>query len=205
VGFAERAIFGGNFEQHNNFGVPKRGQWNDFGQLKIGRFTPRNPRFSFLTPNQQKLQVTAWVLGQSAMFLSADMGQLDPNNFYRLATPLLMNPEVLAIHQDASGKQPQRVLGPEPKVELDAVGKPKPRPDPIVHVWKRELADGRLAVALLNRRGDNQRGELNWADLGISGQKRVRDVWNRQKVGQISDKYAVELPAHGAALFIIGP
>lgn len=191
------------FQQPNNFGFAKQGQWNDFGQLKIGRFTPRNPRFSFLTPNQQKLQVTAWVLGQSAMFLSADMSQLDPNSFYRLATPLLMNPEVLAIHQDAGGKQAQRVL--EPQAELDADGKPKPRPEPNVRVWKRELADGRIAVALLNRRQDAQRGELNWTNLGISGQKTVRDVWNRQNVGQISDKYAVELPGHSAALYVIGP
>ena len=197
----ERAIF----QQHNNFGFAKPGKWNDFGQLKIGRFTPRNPRFSFLTPNQQKLQVTAWVLGQSAMFLSADMGQLDPNYFYRLGTPLLMNPEVLAIHQDASGKQPQRVLEPQPPAELDAAGKPKPRPEPSIHVWKRELANGSTAVALLNRSGNAQKGELNWANLGISGQKPVRDVWNRQNLGQISDKYAVELPAYGAALFVIGP
>ncbi|HEX8551965.1 MAG TPA: NPCBM/NEW2 domain-containing protein [Abditibacteriaceae bacterium] len=193
------------FNQHNNFGFAKPGAWNDFGQLKIGRFTPRNPRFSFLTPAQQRLQVTAWVVGQSAMFLSADMGQLDPSGYYRLATPLLMNPEVLAIHQDASGKQAQRVVAPQGPVELDAEGKPKPRPEPPVHVWKRELADGRIAVAFLNRSSNRHPGEVSWADLGITGQKRVRDAWARQDAGQISDKYTAEVPGHGAVLVVIGP
>jgi alpha-galactosidase len=199
----ERALF----NQPNNLSIGKPGRWNDLGQLKIGRFTPRNPRFSFLTPHEQKLQVTAWTIAQSPMILSADMSQLDPNGFYRIATPLLMNPEVLAIHQDASGKQAQRVAVPE----LDGDGKPVPPPEPNaqvwvnVQVWKRELADGRIAVAFLSRHPNPQRSEVTWANLGITGLKRVRDVWNRKDVGQLDTKLSVELPSRGAALFVIGP
>jgi alpha-galactosidase len=133
------------------------------------------------------------------------MGQLDPNGYYRLATPLLMNPEVIDIHQDASGKQAQRVVAPQSPAEFDAEGKPKPRPESPVHIWKRELADGRIAVAFLNRSSRSHPGEVSWADLGITGQKRVRDAWVRQDVGQFSDKYSVGVPGYGAVLVVVGP
>ncbi len=174
------------FDQPLNFRFARSGGWNDFGQLKIGRFTPRNAHFSLLTPDEQKLQMTAWTLGQSAMILSCDLTQLDPNGFYRLASPLLMNPEVLAIHQDVGGNA-ERVR------------------DGDVNVWKRQLSDGRIAVAFLNRRNEPRTGEIVWAELGLSGKKKVRDVWNRKDAGQLDAKISADVAGHGAALFVVGP
>jgi len=163
------------------------GGWNDLGQLMVGRFTPRNAHFSNLSPDEQKLQVTAWAMGASPLIISCDLSQLDPSFFYRLATPLLTNTEVLAIDQDPLGK-PASVLRADDS-----------------QVWTRPLADGRLAVALFNRRGWGQETiKVSWDDLKLAGAQRVRDVWTGRDLGSVPTELSADVKAHGAALFLVG-
>lgn len=162
------------------------GGWNDLGQLMVGRFTPRNAHFSNLSPDQQKLQVTAWAMAASPLIISCDLSQLDPSFLFRLATPLLTNVEMLAITQDPLGK-PARVL---------RAGE--------AQVWARPLADGRQAVALFNRGWGRQPITVTWAELGLVGTPQVRDVWAGRDMGRVDKELRVDVEGRGAALFIVG-
>ena len=79
---------------------------------------------------------------------------------------ILTNKEVIAINQDKKGVQGVRV-----------------RQDGETEVWKKPLADG-MAVALLNRGGNEARISVKWADLGITRKRtpKVHDVWSHKDV-----------------------
>lgn len=162
------------------------GGWNDLGQLMVGRFTPRNAHFSNLSPDEQKLQVTAWAMAASPLIISCDLSQLDPSFFYRLATPLLTNTEMLAIDQDPLGQPATVVRAGE------------------AQVWTRPLADGRLAVGLLNRGWGHQSIAASWDELKLSGPQRVRDVWAGRDMGMLDKEIKVDVKGRGASLFIVG-
>jgi hypothetical protein len=46
---------------------------------------------------------------------------------------------------------------------------------------------------------------VSFADLGIKGRARVRDLWARKDLGEFSGSFEQELPLHGAGLFRISP
>jgi alpha-galactosidase len=175
------------FGQEGHVGKSGPGGWADFGPLMVGRFTPRNPHFSNLKPDEQKLQVTAWVVGASPMVITCDMSQLDPNNFYRLGSALLLNPEVLEVHQDELGRPAKVLRGGD------------------LQVWTRELAGGRVAVGIFNRRWGKERVTISMSDLGLSGAQPVRDLWAGKELGPPAGEFTVEVPSHGAHLLVAGP
>ena len=86
---------------------------------------------------------------------------------------LLTNPEVIAIDQDALGRQARRV-SQEGKLE----------------VWARPLANGRVAAGLFNRGNERAKVTARWTDLGLKGKARVRDAWARKDLGSFADAFA---------------
>ena len=46
---------------------------------------------------------------------------------------------------------------------------------------------------------------VSWADLGISGEQVVRDLWRQKDLGGFSDKFEVEVPYHGVSFVKISP
>ena len=88
-----------------------------------------------LTPNEQYTHVSLWCLLSAPLLIGADMSQLDPFTFN-----LLANDEVLAVNQDALGRQAARVAK-----------------DGEAEVWAKEMADGSKAVGLFNR-GEGREG-----------------------------------------------
>ena len=119
---------------------------------------------------------------------------LGPQTDVRVLSPLqkevLLNKEILAIHQDPSptpGGVVSRALAP-------------------LHseVWLRRLASGDAAVALFNGGSKNASLTLRFAalGLGLGAQSRcsLRDLWAHEEVGQHVGEYTREVPAHGTAV-----
>ena len=46
---------------------------------------------------------------------------------------------------------------------------------------------------------------VSFADLGITGQALVRDLWKHKDLGEFSRSFGMELPLHGAGLYRISP
>jgi alpha-galactosidase len=159
------------------------GHWNDPDMLVVGKVgwgPSLHP--SHLKPNEQILHITMWCLLSSPLLIGCDMSQMDP-----FTIALLSNDEALAINQDSLGK-------PAGRVALDDTKE----------VWARKLADGTLAVGLINAGTETTKVTASWKDLGLKGEQPVRDLWLHKDQGVATDAVTVEVPAHGAVLLKIG-
>ena len=101
----------------------------------------------------------------------------------RLYRDILLNKEVIAVDQDAMGKQGHRVFE-QGRMEVGA----KP------------LVDGTTAVALFNRGEKEQKVNFRWEELHLKNVRSVRDLWHKIDLGNLAEGYEVTLPVHGAVL-----
>jgi alpha-galactosidase len=94
---------------------------------------------------------------------------------------ILLNKDVIAIDQDALGKQGNRVsaIGPE-------------------EVWTKPLKDG-MAIALFNRGEDALPVTLRLKDVGLKAGVKAKDVWSGETMKLPLEKTFV-VPRHGVVL-----
>ncbi|MFJ9374838.1 glycoside hydrolase family 27 protein [Streptomyces sp. NPDC101455] len=132
-----------------------------------------------LTQEESTTQYVMWAEMGSPLVLGSDPRTLSDS---MLAT--LRNPEIIAVDQDPLAVQGVRVAS-------DSVG----------DVYSKVLTgDGRRAVVLLNRSDQPALRTVQFADAGLGGSVRVRDLRARADRGTHTGSYTVEVPAHGTAL-----
>ena len=75
-------------------------------------------------------------------------------------------------------------------VNQDPLGKPAGRiaADGDAQVWARPLYDGTHAVGLVNLGSDRADVTVTWAQLGLTGNQPVRDLWQQKDLGSFADK-----------------
>ena len=166
--------------EHRNYSHP--GSWNDPDYIQIGRIGNARgmgePIDCPLTPNEQYAFMSLWCLMASPLFFSGDMGLLDP-----FTVNVLCNPEVIDVDQDPLG-QSARVI---PCTEE-------------TFVMVKDLEDGSKAVGLFNRGEMGAKVTAKWADLGVTGQQIVRDLWRQRDLGSFDNEYTVNAPRHGGVM-----
>jgi alpha-galactosidase len=168
------------------------GCWNDPDMLVVGKVgwgPSLHP--SRLTPDEQYTHISLWCLLSAPLLIGCDLGSMDA-----FTLNLLTNDEVIAIDQDALGKQAVRVK--------EKAGQ---------QVWAKPLVDGSLAVGLFNT-GDpspagmfNWKGEpqvdtvsVTWEELGITGSKKARDLWRQKDLGTFDKEVKFPVNHHGVML-----
>jgi alpha-galactosidase len=162
----------------SEYGGP--GGWNDPDYLILGPATndPGNKKLPRLrkplTAAEEYSYMSMWSLMASPLFFSGDMNKLDA-----LTLSVLDNSEVIDIDQDALGKQAKIIRKTDDEFIL-----------------ARPLADGSMAVGLFNLRGAPGTISLDWADVGLSGAVKVRDVWRQKEMGGVTGRLTVDLGAH---------
>ncbi|HUD48084.1 MAG TPA: NPCBM/NEW2 domain-containing protein [Candidatus Baltobacteraceae bacterium] len=161
---------------HEKYAGP--GHWNDPDMLVVGKVGWGNLHPTHLTPNEQYTHVSLWCLLSAPLLIGADMSQLDAFTFN-----LLSNDEVLAVSQDALGKQAARMAK-----------------NGETEVWAKKMADGSLAVGLFNRGEMPVEVNATWEDLGLTGKHRVRDLWRQQDAGEFENVFSTSVPRHGVCL-----
>jgi alpha-galactosidase len=183
IGDSWSSMSGIGFNQNGHEKWAGPGHWNDPDMLILGKVGWGHLHPTRLTPNEQYTHISLWCLLCSPLLIGADMSQLDPFTFN-----LLANDEVLAVNQDALGRQASR----------------KTR-DGETEVWAKDLSDGSKAVGLFNRGEGAAEVTVHWSDLGLSGQRQVRDLWRQKDAGQFADSFTATVPRHGVCLVRIGP
>ncbi|MCP9753479.1 alpha-galactosidase [Ferruginibacter sp. HRS2-29] len=159
------------------------GNFNDPDMLVLGTVGWGNPHPSKLRPDEQYLHFSLWSLFSAPLLIGCDMEKLDP-----FTLNLLTNDEVIAVNQDALGKQ---------AVCLQTIGE--------LHIYVKELEDGSKAVGFCNF--GQEPVDMNYKDfgqLGISGKQKVRDLWRQKDIATIETKTGqlpVKVPAHGVLLY----
>ncbi len=186
------------FSQHYaNYAGP--GYWNDPDMLVIGRLgwgMKLHP--SKLTPDEQYSQMSLWCLLSAPLMLGCDLTHLDP-----FTLNLISNNEVIAIDQDALGKEARCVY--------DKDGK---------QIWAKGLQDGAEAVGLfyVGKRPKKPSDFFRWEGekqeisirfrgsmSGIRGKFKVRDVWRQKNLGTFNHGFIADVPYHGVELIEVTP
>ena len=162
------------------------GAWNDADMLVVG-LVGWGPKLhpSRLTPNEQYTHVTLWAMTASPLLIGCDLTRID--DFTR---GLLTNPEVLEVSQDVKGAAAARIL-------CDGWNE---------GAWARPLADGGVAVALVNLSSQPRRITLDLAkDLGLCGTWTVRDLWRMRDLGTVTGTFASDVLVHACTLVKLTP
>ena len=165
------------------------GHWNDPDMLVVG-FVGWGPNLhpTALTPDEQYTHFTMWCLLSAPLLIGCDLERLDA-----FTTSLLSNDEVIALNQDALGRQATRVATVGP-----------------VDVYLKPLEDGSKALGFFNR--DSTPQTIRFEKLGFLGFKNgqhVRDLWRQKDLPDLhnldTDKLSMVIPAHGVQLYKLTP
>ena len=176
------SMTGIGFQQTGREQFAGPGGWNDTDMLVVGMVGwSQGTRPTNLTPNEQLTHIALWSLQAAPLLIGADLSKIDD-----WTTNILGNREMLAVNQDVLGKPAGRKSS-----------------DGWTEVWARPLEDGSLAVGLFNRGPEAATVGVKWADLGITGNRLVRDVWQQKDLGRFADQYTATVPRHGVVFIRI--
>jgi alpha-galactosidase len=177
------ALFRDGFDLYAEKGLHRYGGpggWNDPDYLLLGHLSNWKGQTvpTPLTPNEQYSHMSLWSLLAAPLIFSGDITRLD-----KFTLNLLTNDEVIEVDQDPLGRPGERAAK-----------------DGDLEVWARQMEDGSLAVGLFNRGEGLKVVAAKWEDLGISGPRRVRDLWRQREVGVFDGRFEAFVARHGVVL-----
>lgn len=153
------------------------GGWNDLDSLDVG-----NGQMDGLTKDERRTAATLWAVSAAPMYIGNDMTKLDSYGI-----ELLTNPEVIAVNQAGRPAQPLSTKTNR-------------------QVWFSLNPDNSYTVALFNLGQTDADMTVNFADLGLDGAAKVRDLWARKDLGTFASGYTAQnVPVHGVRLFKVTP
>ena len=161
-----------------------RGFWPDPDMMIIGMqrsFGHDHP--TMLTPNEQYTHLSVWAMLSAPLLTGCDLTRLD-----EFTRSLLVNGEVIAISQDRLGEVARRIR------HVDSED-----------VWFKRLADGSIAVALVNRAPIARNIRVPFAELAISGTWKARDCWTHECQGRVEGELAFKVLPHATTLLRLRP
>jgi alpha-galactosidase len=149
------------------------GHWNDPDMLEIGN--------KGLSADEAKTQMSLWSLLAAPLLAGNDPDSTSAENL-----AILTNHEVIAIDQDASGHQGDRIWSQGP-----------------LEIWERDLKDGGKAVGLFNRNASSANITLDPKRLGWSSATQVHDVWEHRDLEPLKYPKRFLVPPHGVLLLLL--
>lgn len=73
-----------------------------------------------------------------------------------------------------------------------------------LELWSKPLLDGKIAAFVLNH-GDHVITSFDLADLNITGDVGVRDIWLKQDLPSVGGSISLELQKHDSAFLVLTP
>jgi hypothetical protein len=164
-----------NFDAAQHASAQSPGHYNDPDMLVAG--------LSGFSDAQNRTHLSLWAISGAPLIAGNK-----PSDMSAATRATLTNREMIAIDQDALGRQGT-------KVAEDASG---------LQVYQKVLSGtGRRAVVLLNRTGSAATITARWSSLGLTGSAAVRDVWAGADRGTFASSYATSVPAGEAVLLTV--
>jgi alpha-galactosidase len=175
------------FKQEKAAPYAKPGNWNDPDMLVVGQVGWGRLHPSRLTADEQYTHISLWCLLSAPLLIGCDMTKFDD-----FTLNLLENDEVLALDQDALGKEATCVVT-----------------NGDVRVYEKELEDGGRALGFFNLGSEPASLEFNQlAQLGFTGTQHVRDLWRQSALPDVDTASGVlkmTIPVHGVVLYRLTP
>ena len=152
------------------------GGWNDPDMLEVGN--------GGMTADEYRAHFALWAIMGAPL-----MAGHDPRAMTSETRAILMNPELVAVSQDSLGKAGDR---------LKRVGD--------ADIWGRPLADGTMAVAMLNRGKSPIDITLDAKALGMKpGSLNLRDLWAGTELGALGKSRHFTVAPHSALVLKVSP
>ena len=147
--------------------------WNDPDMLEVGN--------GHMSDNEYRAHFSLWALLNAPLIAGNDLRSMSAET-----KTILTNRDVIAVDQDWGGQQGSRVRAGEQQV------------------WVKPMSNGSKAVVLLNRDDEAATISVTPAELGLDSDEAytARDLWAHSDA-TIHDALKAEVPAHGAAMFIV--
>ena len=138
-----------------------------------------------MTDEEYRTHFSLWAILAAPLIAGNDLRNMRPE-----IHDILTNKEVIAVDQDALGRQGERVAK-----------------NGDLEVWAKQLKDGSRAVVLLNRSGAEQQISVSWEDLGYPGalNASVRDLWQHKDLGKVTGKFSAAVASHGVVMITVKP
>ncbi len=156
------------------------GGWNDPDMLVVGLHNSGNVKGGGCTIAEYQTQMSMWCMLAAPLMIGSDIRNMDGET-----RRILTNAEVIALDQDVRGKQGNRVAR-----------------SGCADVWRKPLADGGMAIALLNRSHQETAITATWKDLGVPANARLslRDLWQHKDLGLFQEKFSTKVGSHATVL-----
>jgi alpha-galactosidase len=131
-----------------------------------------------MTDDEYKTHMSLWALAAAPLLAGNDIRNMTP-----ATREILLNGEVIAVDQDPLGKQ----ASPVKKGDLE--------------FWAKPLADGTVAIGIVNMGPSETTATVEASDLGLSGKvKSARDLWAHTDVAFSDGAYSAKVPSHGVLM-----
>lgn len=168
-------------------GQARDGGWPDADMLPLGTLAPHpglgEPRPSRLSPDEQRSLLSLHAIARSPLILGANLTRLDD-----ATRALITQRDVIAINQASHDNHPIT---------------PLPRGFEHARVWIASGNDGERYLAVFNLDDKPVTLQASWSELGLASARYAgRELWSGRPQNA-ADRIAVDLPAHGCALFAL--
>jgi len=158
------------------------GHWNDPDMLVVGLYGKIGPSGESsgigCNDTEYQTQFSLWALMNAPLIASNDL-----RNMNEATQKILLNREVIAINQDALGKQAERRIKNE-----------------VWNVFVKPLANGDYAIGVFNRSDATQASTINFSDLGLKDKYEIRDLWQHKIIGK-SKTWKGNVDSHETKMF----
>jgi alpha-galactosidase len=153
------------------------GHWNDPDMLEVGN--------GGMTTTEYRSHFSLWCILAAPLIAGNDLRSMTPE-----IKEILTNKEVIAINQDALGREGRRVWK-----EGD------------LEIWAKPLKDGSRAVLLLNRGASTAEITVPWTTLTYPDHlsAELRDLWVHKDLGKFTGKFAAKVESHGVVVVTVRP
>ncbi len=157
------------------------GHWNDPDMMEVGS--------AGLTLAESRGHFALWCILAAPLMAGNDVRTMSED-----IRALLTHKELIAINQDALGKQGYRVLA---------------EPSKNIEIWARNLSNGEIVIAALNTASETSDLTVSWEHLGWVlkyAPFEVRDILANAAVGDTSKSTVAKgVASHDVALFRLTP
>lgn len=131
-----------------------------------------------MTDEEYRTHMSLWALTAAPLLAGNDMRIMKP-----AIKEILLNREVIAVDQDVLGKQ----AVPVQQGELET--------------WIKPLADGSVAVGIVNLGTAEADGRVTLGELGLGAKvETARDLWTHRSVAFRDGVYSARIPSHGTLM-----
>jgi len=131
-----------------------------------------------MTEDEYRTHMSLWALVAAPLLAGNDVRDMSA-----ATKAILLNKEVVAIDQDPLGKQASPVKNGD------------------LETWVKPLADGSVAVGVVNLGATAAQASVQASDLQLAGSRySARDLWTHTDVNFANGAYSAAVPSHGVLL-----